>query len=159
MVDTSSWIALFRNYPRKIHRKAWDGMDVLIDKGLLTSPLAVYEELSARQDYLLSWVGARPRIFFEPDQEMLDRVAQINGRFPLLNKDKKKIVADSHVIALAVVLRERGLYGRAPLVVTEESDSPGRPTKIPFVARAYGISCIRMVELLEREGLGARSSG
>ena len=159
MVDTSSWIAMFRNYPRNLHKKAWDGMDGLIDRGLLKSPRLVHDEISARQDDLLSWVSARPEIFFKPDREMLVQVVQINARFPLLNKDKSKIEADSHVIALAVVLRERGLYGRAPLIVTEESDSPGRPTKIPFVARAYGISCIRMAELLEREGLGARSSG
>ena len=154
MVDTSSWIALFRNYPQNVYKKAWEAMDALIDKGLLTSPRAVYEELSARQDYLLSWAGDRPEIFYKVDEEMLGQVARINGRFPLLNKNEDKIEADSHVIALAVLLQKRGLHGRAPLIVTEESDRPDRPTRIPYVAREYGISCIRMAELLKREGLG-----
>ena len=104
----------------------------------------------------MSWVDDRAKIFFKPDREMLDLVAQINDRFPLLNKNKSEIGADPHVIALAVVLRKRGLPGRAPVVVTEEADHPNRPTKIPSVARRYGVSCINMDGLLGREGLRRR---
>ena len=60
----------------------------------------------------------RPRILFNPSPEMLDLVVQINDRFPLLSKNKNRINADSHVIALAVPLRKRGLYGRRPLAAT-----------------------------------------
>ena len=84
---------------------------------------------------------------------MLNLVAQINGKFPPLNKNKNRLDADPHVIALAVVLRRRGLSEHAPAVVTEEASSPDRPTKIPFAARHYGISCIDLAALLEREGL------
>ncbi len=90
VVDTSSWIALFRNYPRRHSEGTWAGMNGLIDRGLVTSPSIVYDEISARQDDLLSWINDRPQIFFEPDREMLGLVAQISGKFPLLNKNKSR---------------------------------------------------------------------
>lgn len=84
---------------------------------------------------------------------MLGLVAQINGKFPLLNKNKSRPDADPHAIALAVVLRRRGLSEHAPVVVTEEANSPDRPTKIPFAARHCDIPCIDLAALLGREGL------
>ena len=155
MVDTSSWIALFRNYPREHNGETWAGVDRLIDQGLIKSPRIVHDEISARQDDLLSWVTSRQdKIFLKPDRDMLDRVVRINSRFPLLNKNRHRFDADLYVIALAVVLRKRGVSGRTPVVVTEEADRPDRPTKIPFVARQCRISCIDLAALLEREGLG-----
>ena len=151
MVDTSSWIALFRNHLRKFHEKTWAGMDGLIGRGRVTSPRIVHAEISARQDGLLSWVDRRPEIFSKPDREMLELVAQINSRFPLLNKNKSRFDADSHVIALAAVIRRRGLLGRPLVVVTEEASSPNRPTKIPHVARQYGISCVSLAGMLGHE--------
>ena len=88
---------------------------------------------------------------------MPDHVVRINGRLSLLGKSKRRPSADPHVIALAVVLRARGLFGRALGIVTEEADRPDRPTRIPSVARRYGIPCINMDGLLGREGLGRRS--
>ena len=54
VIDTSSWIALFRGRPRERHGEAWAGMGRLVDRGLVISPLAVRDELSARRDDLLS---------------------------------------------------------------------------------------------------------
>lgn len=103
----------------------------------------------------MSWVtGRQDALFAKPDLDMLEQVVQINDRFPLLNKTRHRLDADPYVIALAVVLRKRGLSGRTPVVVTEEANSPDRPTKIPFVARQYGISCIDLATMLELEGLG-----
>lgn len=120
MAGTSSWIALSKNRPRVRHGETWAGMGRLVDRGLVTSPLAVSDELSARRDGLLSWVDGRPMIFPWPSREMLDHVVRINGRFLLLDKSKSRPGADPHVIALAVVLQERGLFGRAPVVAAAD---------------------------------------
>ena len=129
MAGTSSWIALFGSRPTTLHEKTWAAMNGLIDLGMVASPRVVHDEISARQDGLLSWVDRRPGIFFEPNREMLNLVVQINGKFPLLNNNKSRFDADSHAVALAVLLRKRGLHGRAPLVVTEEANSPDRPQR------------------------------
>ena len=72
----------------------------------------------------------------------------------LVNRNEGKHGADPHVIALAATLNRPGLPGPAPVIVAEEADIPDRITKIPYVARQYGISCIKTVALLKREGIG-----
>ena len=156
MIDTSSWIALFRDGQGAPSERSLAVVDALIAQGRAVSPLIVYDEISPRRDRLLSWIGARRRVFVGHDRDMVKAVFEINTRFPrLVNQSKSLHGADPYVIALAVQMRDRGLPAPGPVdVVTEESNRPDRPTKIPYVAREYGIPCIRMAELLEREGLG-----
>jgi len=129
---------------------------VLISQGRVISPRIVYDEISARQDGLLLWADSHPQVFFRPNREMLDLVVQINNKYPLLvNKNKSKLGADPHVVALAVLLQRRSMFETPPVVVTEESNFPSKVTKIPYVAQRYDISCINMADLLRREGIGA----
>ena len=130
-------------------------MNSLIVRHAIRSPRIVYDEIEARQDGLLSWLSTRQQIFLKPNIDMLNLVVQINSKHPLLvNRNKGKYGADPHVIALAVLLRQLGLPGPAPVIVTEEADIPGRITKIPYVARQYDVSCIKIDVLLKREGIG-----
>ena len=163
MIDTSSWIALFGDGQGAPREGALTVMDALIAQGGAVSPLIAYDELPPRRDRLLSWIGARRRAFVEHDRDMVATVFEINTRFPrLVNYGKSIHGADPYVIALAVQMRNRGLPGPGPgpvAVVTKESDSPNSPTGIPYAARKCGISRIRMAELFDREGPGARSPG
>lgn len=155
MIDTSSRMALFKSYPKKQHKNIWTGVDALIARRVIRSPRIVYDEIAARQDGLLSWLGTRQQIFAKPNADVLNLVVQINSEHPLLvNRNKSKRGADPHVIELAVRLRQQGLLGLVPVIVTEEADIPGRITKTPYIARQYGASCIKIDALLGREGIG-----
>lgn len=154
VVDTSSWIALYRNYPKKLYKRTWDGVDALFRRGLITSPTSVYGEISARQDELLSWVEDRRDIFVKPHSRMLELVVQINAAHPLLTNYTVDVHgADPCVIALAVVRRQDGL-SPPPVVVTEESSRPDKIGKIPYVAEKYDIPCISMADMLNQEVIG-----
>lgn len=158
VVDTSSWIALSRTHPIDDHERTWAGIDDLAASGRVRSPRGVYDEISAGKDRLWEWVDARQEIIFaEPTLDLLMLVAEINDRFPgLADRNKAVLDADPYVVALAALpRRQQKLSGNGPAaVVTEEADRPDKPTKIPFVARSYGVSCTNMAGLLEREGLG-----
>lgn len=157
VVDMSSWIALSRTHPIDDHERTWAGIDNLVVSGRLKSPRGVYDEISAGRDRLWEWVDARQEIIFaESTLELLMLVAEINDKFPeLADRNKEVLDADPYVVALAALpRRQQKLSGIGQVVVvTEEADCRDRPTKIPFVARKYRVSCINMAGLLEREGI------
>lgn len=156
VVDTSSWIALFRGRPKKLNENIRARVDALIRRGLVVSPRLVYDELSARNDELLSWISDRQEIFRDADTSMLELVVKINSKHPLLTRQNKAMPsADPHIIALAVILDRRGL-SPPPVVVTEESNRPDRIAKIPYVADDYGVMCTNLDGMLRREVFGAR---
>ena len=128
----------------------------MVASGRIKSPRGVYDEISAGKDKLWEWVDARQHMFAGTEAGLLTLVIEINDMFPqLLDASKAVLDADPHVVALvALRSRQQKLSGIGPaVIVTEETDHPDRPTKIPFVARHYGISCISMDGMLEREGL------
>ena len=130
----------------------------MVASGRVRSPRGVYDEISAGKDRLSEWVDARQEVIFaESTLELLMLVAEINDEFPgLADRNKAVLDADPYVVALAALPRRQQKLSEIgpPVVVTEEADRPDRPTKIPFVARSYGVSCINMAGLLEREALG-----
>lgn len=129
----------------------------MVESGRIRSPRGVYDEISVGRDRLSEWADAHQEVFAETSLDMLMLVVEINDRFPqLVDKSKEVLDADPHVVALAALpSRLPKLLETGPsVIVTEEADSPGRPTRIPFVARHYGVSCINMAGLREREGIG-----
>lgn len=115
-------MAPFRNCPKERHKNIWAGVDALIARRVIRSPRIVYDEIAARQDGPLSWLGTRQQIFAKPNADVLNSVVQINSKHPLLvNRNKSKRGADPHVIALAVLLGQLGLLGLVPVIVTEEA--------------------------------------
>ena len=157
VVDTSSWIALSRKRPIEYHEVTWAKIDTMIAGGQLKSPRGVYDEISAGRDRLWEWIDARQLAFVLDTPDLLMLVGEIIDRFPqLVDESKEALDADPYVVALAVLLsRRRDRPGVEPTVtiVTEEVDRPDRPTKIPFVARRYGVPSTNMDGMLGREGI------
>ena len=130
-------------------------MGELIRRGMITSTRIVYEEILARQRELLRWLDGWPKIFPEPKLDMLNLVVDINTRFPfLVGKDRGKLGAAPHVIARAMTLLEGGLSGRSPVVVMEGAGSPDRDTSISHAVQECRLSCISLVDMLDRERVG-----
>lgn len=153
VVDTSSWIRLSREHLIEPNSIVWHRMDALIREKRIVSPLAVYNEVLARNDALRVWLGYHEKAFVEAGTETLRIVAEINREHPgLVDHNKKRDDADPYLIAVARMSKAK-LVSNNPLVVTEESDNSRKTTKIPQVALKYGIQCIDAGKMLKREGL------
>jgi hypothetical protein len=144
-VDTSALIAAWsERYPIRRLPRFWERIDGLIADGRLVAPEDVRREIKKKEDGLFEWVNARKPMFVELHEPVQLRAKEILRRFPWLTKNlPDKSPADPFVIALAL---ERGL-----IVVTQEARGGAKKPQIPFVCEEFGIGCIDLLGLLDRE--------
>jgi len=146
-VDTCALTTLRRSYPPDIFMPVWDFIGELADKHVICSVDEVLEELKVQDDEVLEWAKAHPDMFEPLDSEIQLQAKKIlSTHTGLYDHKKRKSSADPFLIALTVL--------RKCALVTEENPStdPQRP-KIPNVCRDYQVECIRLLEMLRREGL------
>ena len=150
VLDTSSFSVCGNYFPARFPT-FWQSFDSLVLAGEVVSVREVRNELEnqSRWQHLLDWVQANRQIFLVPEPPETSFVAQIFavphfqqliGRMQLL---AGRPVADPFVIASA--------NHRGAIVVTEESNKPNA-ARIPNVCEHFGIACISIEELMEREG-------
>jgi len=146
-VDTCSFTHLGRSYPSDVFPGVWEKVDELISDQLICSVDEVYLEIMAQDDTLSDWAKRRRHIFLPIDEDMqLSAKEILQTHSNLLDLKKNKSGADPFLIAVAMV--------HDCSVVTEEKPSGGpERSKIPDVCKKYGIECIRVLEMLRREGL------
>lgn len=146
-VDTCSFTALTRTYPRDVFPTVWKKVEQLIEDRIICSSEEVYIEISAQDDDLFEWAKARRHIFLPIDHQIQQAVTRVLSSHPtLLDLKKNKSGADAFLISVAMINECH--------VVTEERPSGGLPkAKIPDVCKAYNIECIYVLEMLRREGL------
>lgn len=153
VIDTSSWIAIFAQYPTESRQKILEGIDTLILQGRIKSPRGVYGKISQKKDDLYLWIKDREKIFVNHGKEMIKLAGEIKVEYPhLVNHNRSEISADPYVIALAIHLK-RGIREIDVVIVTEESDNPKRTSKIPYVAHKKNMSTINLDALLDLEAL------
>ena len=92
---------------------------------------------------LKKWITAQYCVILDIDDEIQSYVDRIVNEHPELIKFKNaKSSADAFLIATAMK------YNLA--VITEENKTS--PNKIPKICEAYGLMCINITELAEKEG-------
>jgi hypothetical protein len=125
----------------------WEKIEEMISEQLICSVDEVYYEILAQDDILADWVKMRKQIFLPIDEDIQRNAIDIlKAHSNLLDIKKNKSGADPFLIAVARV--------HECTVVTEEKPSGGpERSKIPDVCSAYGIECIKLLEMLKREGL------
>jgi hypothetical protein len=146
-VDTCSFTQLGRSYPFEIFPGVWEKIEKMISDGLICSIDEVYFEIVDQDDILSGWAKKRHHIFLPIDEDVQQNATNVlQTHSNLLDLRKNKSGADPFLIAAAMVHK--------CAVVTEEKPSGGPDrSKIPDVCKAYGIECIRVLEMLKREGL------
>lgn len=154
IIDASSLIEMKDKYPEETFPGVWKKMEELYKQGRLLAPFEVREELL--DDELKIWVKNKKKMFISPDDKQIKLVKEILLNYPFLAKPEKLggPNADPWLIALAVKLKDENqddLFCRNKyIIVTEESKA--KKTRIPAVAKNYGIDSISLKELFKNEG-------
>lgn len=149
VLDTNSFIVCSHYFPARFPT-FWNQFDALVEDGRIISVREVKNELEheASREHLRNWIDANRSIFLPPNAQETQFVAQIFAvpHFQQLIGKKQRLagrpVADPFVIASAHV--------RGACVVTEESFKPNA-AKIPNVCGRFGIDCISIEKMMERE--------
>lgn len=151
-VDTSS-ISELRAYRRDVFPAIWDKISELIAQGRLVAPREVLRELERGDPDIYAWAKAQP-IFADLDDQQLAAARDIQSRFDLTDRDATGPMADELVVALPLSrVAGRLMPGDSYIVVTQESRGGRGSSKIPNVCDAFGIPCIKLADLFQREGL------
>jgi hypothetical protein len=151
-IDTSSIVALKRNYPRKSLGPLWDLLEQLAADGRLIAPHEVLRELDSVEDEMKAWAKARSGMFVPIDAAQGDALKEIQGEFPGVSAAAKPGPhADPWCLALSLVHTRTGddLF-----LINEEKDTLTRSDKLPYVARHFKIQCSRVLDVPSLEGLG-----
>jgi hypothetical protein len=146
-VDTCSFTQLVRSYPIEVFPGIWDKLEDMISDQLVCSVDEIYIEIIDQNDALAEWTKKNRNIFLPINEEIQMNVKDIlKTHSNLIDLKKNMSVADPFLIAVAMMHK--------CAVVTEEKPSGGpERSKIPDVCRAYGIECIRLLEMFKEEGL------
>ncbi len=149
--DTSSWIEGGQHYPHATFARVWTQLQGLIRNNRIIAPMEVFNEITPKKGQdVHRWCGANRRMFVHNSRPLLSMVGQILSQHPsLIQPNRGNAQADPFVIALAR-LSTNNLTGLDVNIVTEENRS--KIDRIPFVARSYGVNCIRLVDLFQQEG-------
>ncbi len=151
IIDTSSIIDLFRNYPIDRFPRLWKNLDKLIEENRLISHKKVLEELSKKEDNAYKWIKEREKMLKDVTQKQAEIVKNILRDFPELIDYNKEEEADPWLIALALEEREqRRLATRLVIIVTEER-LKGNKINIPFVCQKLEIESIDILGLMRKE--------
>lgn len=144
-MDTCSFTELRRTYPRPNFARVWDFLADLIQRGRILSVDQVLVELNEQDDDVTAWVNQWPHIFITLDQAIQTRARQILLAYPrLIDLRKTRSSADPFLIAATSI--------RGGTLVTEENPSGGpNRVKIPDVARGEGVTCIKLLGMLQSE--------
>lgn len=149
IIDTSSFIVLGHYFPERFP-SFWEKFNSFVANHQIISTREVYNELDNEisKKHLMDWVNVNKSIFLTPCSEETSFVSEIFKipHFHQLIKQKQMLTngpaADPFVIALAKV--------QDACVVTEESNKKNS-AKIPTVCEYFGITCINLESLMERE--------
>lgn len=150
VIDTSSWIELGQYYPQETFTNLWDSLQKLIKNNRIISPEEVFKEISPKKGpEIYNWCNKNKKMFVKNNSEILSFVAEIMSNHQrLVNPNQIGASADPFVIALARASLNN-IVKSDVVVISQENAS--KNDRIPFVCRSYGLECVRIVDLFQRE--------
>jgi hypothetical protein len=154
ILDASSLINLFKNYSpdNRIHKAVWTLVEGLIRDKRLISCREVKREILNEE--IKGFIHKNAQIFGVSNQQF-DLVKEILEAYPEIDKPNATTAAHGDPFLIAVALENerkvRDSGWRKYIVVSEEKDKKS-PTKIPYVSNQYGLTCLRLTEMLNEEG-------
>ena len=153
ILDTSTLSQIYRAFYKDRFPSFWRRFDGLVSSGRATSVSAVEAELNRRSGlaFAIQELKQLNRDFFSTptgdEQNFVSRIFSVPHFRSLVSAQAIQRgweVADPYIIAKAGVLADG-------CVVTEEERRPNA-AKIPNVCDYFGVDCINLEELMEREG-------
>ncbi len=149
-IDTSAVIDLWRRlYPRDVFPSLWENIEKLIQEEVIIAPKEVLKELEKEEDELYKWAKKYKDMFMNLDEGQIDKVKDIQGKFPKLVDVSKTIPeADPFVIALALV-------NKITVISMEKSSNirlnKNAKPKLPDVCIEYKVKCIQLLEFFREQ--------
>ncbi|HTR38553.1 MAG TPA: DUF4411 family protein [Bryobacteraceae bacterium] len=133
----------------------WDVISEGVAKGIVRSPMMVYNELATGADDLADWANTKKRsgeLFVEPDERMQNYFSTIaddiidKGKFPSAEVALFLKGADLWVVACAAATEG--------IVVTHEKlvGADSKKLKVPNVCKQFGVEYVTCYEMLRRIG-------
>ena len=141
-IDTCSIIAQKPDEPhrRNVYSTLWEKIDELMHNQVIVTCSEINDEVEDEE--LKKWIVAQHCVILDIDDEIQSNVDKIvNEHSELIDFKNAKSSADAFLIATAMK------YNLA--VITEENKTSHK--KIPKICEAYGISCLNITELAEKE--------
>lgn len=120
----------------------------------LITPHEVVRELAKRYPETATWLeqhGASVDL----DDDQLAAVRKVRKRYALTDDDQTDPSGDELVVALPLSRQPTQMTFEADVyvVVTQESRSATGARKIPNACEAFGLECIKLMDLFSREGV------
>jgi hypothetical protein len=151
------FIELTSRYPEDVLPSLWDRLDRMLKDGSALIPRAVQREY--HHEPTEAWLLDRKELIRAPDSEVGECMKKIASDLPdFIDAQRTKESADPWLVAHAMAenLRAGADEGTgAALVVCEEGrrKGPQAPHKVPDACDHYGIDCIKVLDLMRREGI------
>lgn len=159
VIDSSSFIHMNFDYSMRVFKSVWEKCDALINEGRLRAPATVLEELKRKDDELSHWAKKRQKKLFRNESDLdgqyvKDVISSCQG---LVDENRLYEQADPYVVAMALEERAKpSLLDREICVISEEympvPDARRKIRKIPEVCKHFGLCCMRVALMMEREG-------
>lgn len=119
--------------------------------GRLIAPHEVLRELSRGHEDVYEWARAQD-MFVEIDDDQVAQVRVIRSKFSATDIDATDPSADELLVALVISRTSGLLLPDKHVVVTEESKGGRGSSKVPNICEEFGVECIKLADLLSREG-------
>lgn len=146
-IDTSALIEMRRRYPIDVFPRVWELVENLISGGIIIATDEVKEEIEKQEDGLTEWTKNQNGLFVPIDESIQIEVTNIlSGHSNLVDTKRNKSGADPFVIALAKL-------NNCSVVSEEQPSRSPQASKIPDVCHFHDVECIKLLEMLRREGL------
>lgn len=148
-IDTNSLIlGRIERYPYPAFRSLWDNIEQLVHDGRLIAPEDVFAELKHHEDDVTAWATQHRQLFVPFEHRMAESLALLAAAFPQLSSSIRSRGAASDTDQLVVALaKARGCF-----VVSEEGKGSAAKPKVPELCRHLGVSQIRFLDIILREG-------
>ena len=154
VLDTSTISQVYRSYYRDRFPSFWGLFDALVQEGRARSVSEVEAELSRRyglEAAIRDLKRLQPGFFALPtpeEQQFIGRIFAIPHFQQLINA---KAIAEGTPVADPYLIAKAGASLEDCALVTEEKSSPNA-ARIPNVCEHFGMDCISLEDLMQREG-------
>lgn len=139
ILDTSFFVDSHKlHFPLNANPDFWNLIQDLANRGIVTIPKKVYEELTSYTDELVDWVKANKSCLVDVDDKAFEKLHIVMGTgYGIIDENLlEKLGADPYVIAYALAVK-------GSVVTSEKIANKTNPAnkKIPQICQILEIPC------------------